>query len=43
MLDIKSQNYSRPTTTANSAEEGRLKVDVNHKKKKSIIKKYLKK
>lgn len=37
-------NYSGPTTTANSAEEGRLKVDVNQKrKKKAIIKKFLKK
>lgn len=35
-------NYSGPTTTANSQAEGRLKVDVNQKKKKSIIKKYLK-
>ena len=37
-------NYSGPTTTANSAEEGRLKVSVSQKKgKKAIIKKYLKK
>ena len=34
-------NYSGPTTTANSAGEGRLKVDTNQKKKK-IIKKHLK-
>lgn len=32
-------NYSGPTTTANSAEEGRLRVDVRRK----IIKKHLKK
>jgi len=33
-------NYSGPMTTANSAEEGRLKVDVSgiKKKKKKIIK-----
>lgn len=46
MIDIPSQpNYSGPTTTANSAAEGRLKVDVGgmKKKKKAIIKKYLKK
>jgi hypothetical protein len=34
-------NYTGPTTTSNSSEEGRLKVDVNQKKK--IIKKILKK
>lgn len=34
-------NYSGPTTTAKSAAEGRLKVGIN-KKKKKIIKKYLK-
>jgi len=36
MLDI-NQNYSGPTSTANSFNEGRLKVDVSLKK--SIIKK----
>ena len=35
-------NYSGPTTTANSAGEGRLMVDVNQKKKK-IIRKHLNK
>lgn len=34
-------NYSGPTTTANSFAEGRMKVDVNQKKK-SIINKRLK-
>ena len=34
-------NYSGPTTTANSAAEGRLKVEVSQKKRK-IIKKRLK-
>lgn len=45
MLDSNPQpNYSGPTTTANSAAEGRLKVDVGQmKKKKAIIKKHLKK
>lgn len=46
MLDIKNQsNFSGPTTTFNSNLEGRLKVDAggNRKKKKAIIKKYLKK
>jgi hypothetical protein len=44
MLDFKPQpNYSGPTTTANSASEGRLKVDVNQKKKKKILKRYLNK
>jgi len=46
MSDFNSQpNYSGPTTTADSATEGRLKVDVGgmKKKKKAIIKKYLKK
>lgn len=42
MLDINPQNYSGPTTTANSAAKGRLRVDVNQKKRK-IIKKHLKK
>jgi hypothetical protein len=42
MLDINTpQNYTGPTTTANSATEGRLKVGVETKKK--IIRKYLKK
>jgi hypothetical protein len=36
-------NYSGPTTTASSMAEGRLKVGVDtKKKKKAIIKKYLK-
>ena len=42
MLDFNTSNYSGPTTTANSAAEGRLKVSVSQKKKK-ILKKYLKK
>ena len=43
MLDSNSQpNYSGPTDTSNSGGEGRLKVDVNQKKRK-IIKKHLKK
>jgi hypothetical protein len=33
--------YTGPTTTSNSSEEGRLKVDVNQKKK--IIKRILNK
>lgn len=36
-------SYSLPTTTANSAAEGRLKVDAGKKTKKVIIKKHLKK
>jgi hypothetical protein len=44
MLDFSSlPNYSGPSTTANSEKEGRLKVDVNQKKKKKIIKKILRK
>lgn len=40
MQDFNSQpNYSGPTTTAESAAEGRLKVGVSQKKK--IIKKIL--
>lgn len=42
-MNNNQQNYSGPTTTATSATEGRLKVDVNQKRKKAIIKKYLKK
>lgn len=42
-MDNTNQNYSGPTTTVTSNMEGRLKVDVNQKKKKAIIKKYLKK
>ncbi len=44
MLDSNpTQNYSGATDTANSAAEGRLKVDTGgmRKKKKAIIKKYL--
>lgn len=37
------EQYNGVTTTENSKSEERLKVDVNHKKKKSIIKKHLKK
>ncbi len=33
-------NYSGPTTTATSAQEGRLKVGIE--KKKKVIKKHLK-
>ena len=41
MSDFNIQsNYSGPTTTVNSKEEGRLKVDVG---KKNILKKKLKK
>lgn len=43
MLDINTQsNYSGPTTTTNSKQEGRLKVDVSGRKKmlKKILKKY---
>lgn len=38
-------NYSGPTTTANSSEEGRLKVGVSTKKKiiKNKLKRYGKK
>ena len=38
------QSYTGATSTANSKSEGRLKVDAgqNKKKKRSIIKKYLK-
>lgn len=43
MQDFNTQpNYSGPTTTAESAASGRLKVGVTQKKK-SIIKKHLKK
>lgn len=43
MQDSNTQpNYSGPITTANSASEGRLKVDVGGIKKK-IIRNYLKK
>ena len=37
-------NYSTPTTTSDSNEEGRLKVDVSSKKKllKSILRKQYK-
>ena len=43
-MEIASYNYSGPTTTANSAIEGRLKVGVGTiQKKKKILKKYLKK
>ncbi len=44
MLESSSQpNYSGPTTTAESAVSGRLKVGVGqNKKKKAIIKKILK-
>ena len=42
MLDFNTTNYSGPTTTASSATEGRLKVDVGSKKKKrAIIKKHI--
>ena len=45
MLDFSPQpNYSGPTTTANSAAEGRLKVDVGARKsKKKLLKRILKK
>jgi hypothetical protein len=42
MDNFSTPNYSGPTTTANSAAEGRLKVGVTQAKKK-IIKKHLKK
>ena len=38
-----NQNYSGPTTTTDSIADGRLKVGVVQRKKKKIIKKYLKK
>lgn len=42
MLDINTQsNYSGPTTTTNSKNEGRLKVDVSGRR--NILKKILKK
>ena len=42
MQELNTQpNYSGPITTADSAVDGRLKVDVNMKKKK-IIKKRIK-
>lgn len=41
MLEI-GATYAGPTTTANSAKEERLKVDVNQKKKK-LLKRILKK
>jgi hypothetical protein len=38
------EQFSGPTTTANSESEGRLKVDAGSKRKKrSAIKKFLKK
>ena len=44
MLDFNATNYSGPTTTANSATEGRLKVDAGSvKRKRAIIKKSLNK
>ena len=44
MQDSSPQNYSGPTTTADSFTEGRLKVDVKQiKGRKAIIKKHLKK
>ena len=45
MLDINSnQNYTGPTTTANSVVDGRMKVDVGqYKSKKAIIKGKIKK
>jgi len=44
MQDINPQpNYSGPTTTANSATEGRLKVGVASHNKKAVIKKLIKK
>ena len=42
MSDTNQLNYSGPTTTAKSMEEGRLKVDVDLRKRR-IIKKHLKK
>lgn len=43
MLDSNT-NYSGPTTTADSAADGRLKVNVSQKKgRRAIIRKYLKK
>lgn len=44
MLDFNTQpNYSGPTTTINSALEGRLKAGIMEKKKRKIIKKHLRK
>lgn len=43
MSDLLNQNYSGATTTANSAEEGRLKVEVSNKSKKKLLKTILKK
>ena len=34
--------YSGPTTTANSAKEGRLKVDAGRQKRRKILKKAVK-
>ena len=34
--------YSGPTTTANSAKEGRLKVDAGAQRKRKILKKAVK-
>lgn len=41
MDPINQTQYSGPTTTDNSISEGRMKVDVNQKKRK-IIKKQIK-
>ena len=41
MINDAQTNYSGPTTTTNSQNEGRLKVDVRGKRK--ILKKILKK
>lgn len=38
-----NQNYSGATTTANSADEGRLKVDASNKNKKKLLKLILRK
>ena len=44
MIDVPQQpNYAGPTTTANSAIEGRLKVGVAQGKKRKIIKNILNK
>lgn len=43
MDNIAPVQYSGPTTTANSAQEGRLKVDVAGMKKRKVLKKILNK
>ena len=43
MLEYSPEQYSKPTTTADSIKDGRMKVSVSQiKGKKAIIKRHLK-